>query len=80
MKQGIVAVLVQLVKALGRQSEPLHALVIPIISSALEPGSVSEGYDRTGRLKSLICQCQGNTSISFRGCNRSLASHIITNS
>jgi len=53
MKQGIVAVLVQLVKALGRQSAPLHALVIPIISSALEPGSVSNGCDRSVRLRSL---------------------------
>lgn len=46
MKQGIVAVLVQLVNALGSQSTPLHPLVIPIISSALEPGSVSLSISR----------------------------------
>lgn len=51
MKQGIVAVLVQLVNALGSQSTPLHPLVIPIISSALEPGSVSfEHQLKTTRL------------------------------
>lgn len=41
MKQSIVSILFKLVKAMGKDSGPIHAMMLPTIKSALEPGSVS---------------------------------------
>lgn len=61
MKQAIVSVLAKLVGSLKDQSAPLHSLVLPIVHSALEPGSPVQVYlleDSLDLLAEIVSQTQ----------------------
>ncbi|KAM3420367.1 hypothetical protein BST61_g3648 [Cercospora zeina] len=44
MKQAILTILARLVNAMRAESLPLHAMVVPIIRGAVEPGSETQVY------------------------------------
>ncbi|RMY50678.1 hypothetical protein D0863_14812 [Hortaea werneckii] len=44
MKQAILTILARLVNAMKAESQPLHAMVFPIIKGAIEPGSETAVY------------------------------------
>lgn len=59
MKKSVIGILNMLVRSLGADSSPLQSLLLPIIKSALEPGSETQLYlleDSLGLFADLITQ------------------------